>query len=482
MQYLRNLALLIPIVLLGQCHQKPEFSSTQRVLNGQKLLINGQVKGVKQQPAPLTVQVLRSNAQHSLNPSHRGAMGDTIPLKKASFLKIIHQGELRYAFARPGDSLHLSFREGMFKRSLQVSGNRSKANRYLMAKQRMADTIAPQTRKEKQQIYALDPDDFTERLDSMKDTYLDFYQQFFGQQRPSEVFDQLEQANIRYHFYRQKLLYPGNYRKIRTGRYPDLSEDFKAYKEAVTFDKSRLFAVPAYQAFVRTTVNRRASKQIASESDIARTVVLKRVVDSVMTNDTLKARVLSRFLLQAIKTDGPSSVQGVLAYYRQLPYSEAMMKRLDRSLGKWEDISAREPAPHFAYPSLEGDTVSLASLKGSYVYIDAWATWCGPCIRQIPYLKTLQQAYDPSDVRFVSISLDKSRKKDKWRKFVNKRDLGGIQLFANGEGFNSSFARSYVVNSIPRFILIGPGGKIIDPVAQRPSGNIQVRLDTLIDR
>lgn len=479
MKYLKNLFLLIPIVLLGQCDQKPEFSNTESVLKGQQLLLDGQVKGLKQQPATLTLQVLRSNAQHILKPGPDNEIGDTIPLKRASYLKIIHGDDFRYAFAKPGDSLHLSFRVGHLKRSLQVSGNRYKANRYLIAKQRMSDTIAPQTRQEKQQMYTLNPEAFVKRLDSIKERYMTFYQEFFGKQRPSKIFHQLEKAQIRYHFYRQKLLYPENYRKLRTGRYPDLPEGFKGYKKAVTFDKSRLFAVPSYQAYVRTIVNKRASKQISSEANIARSVVLKRVVDSVISNDTLKARVLSRFLLQTIKTSGPSSVQGVLAYYRQLPHSDAMMNRLDRYLAKWEQISAGEPAIGFAYPSLEGDTVSLASLRGTYVYINAWATWCGPCIRQIPYMKTLQQAYDPDDVQFVSISLDQGRKQNKWQSFVKKRELGGIQLFANGKGFNSSFAQSYVVNSIPRYILIGPSGKIIDPIAQPPS-NIQVRLDSLL--
>ncbi len=464
---------------LTQCETSSEYQKVKPVINGKKVILTGTIEG-KPNADPVSIQVLRSNSQHVLKPNQKGHFTDTIPLAKPSYIQIVNKGQSAYGFLKPGDSLNLSFQNNELVNTLNFSGNSPRPSNYLVAKQLFADTIGPQNRREQRQKYTQKPSAFAKLLDSLKNQYKSFYQSYFKDQLPSKAFHNLEQANLNYKFYRQKQQYPNNHRRLTTGRYPDLPAGFKDYKDEIFMKSSRLFAVPAYQQYLRYIVNNKAQQRIEENQDKARTVIVRNVVEATIPNDTLKARVLGRFLLQSLKTNGPASVQGILAYYRQLPHSQGMMNQIDKYLSRWKRIAEGQPAPGFAYPTIGGDTVSLADLKGSYVYIDVWATWCKPCIQQIPYLKTLQQAYKPKDVRFVSISLDQTRKQNKWRRFVKKRDLGGIQLFANGEGFNSSFAQSYVVNSIPRFILIGPEEKIIDPMAQRPSGNIQVRLDSLL--
>lgn len=107
-------------------------------------------------------------------------------------------------------------------------------------------------------------------------------------------------------------------------------------------------------------------------------------------------------------------------------------------------------------------------MKGKYVYIDVWATWCVPCLKQIPYLKALEAEFHDKNIAFVSISVDKERAKSTWKKMLESKELTGIQLFADNS-FESEFMNAFAVNSIPRFILIDPEGKIIDPRAPRPS-------------
>ena len=133
------------------------------------------------------------------------------------------------------------------------------------------------------------------------------------------------------------------------------------------------------------------------------------------------------------------------------------------------------PSPAFTdYVAYKGGTKSLASFKGKYVYIDVWATWCGPCIQQIPYLKKLEDSYKNKNIEFVSISTDESRRnggsweaaEKKWRDFVKAKQMGGIQLWS---GKDFSFQKAYKINGIPRFILVDPKGNIVDANAPRPS-------------
>ena len=110
----------------------------------------------------------------------------------------------------------------------------------------------------------------------------------------------------------------------------------------------------------------------------------------------------------------------------------------------------------------------MSDFRGKYVYIDVWATWCSPCIKQVPYLKALEEDYRDKNIVFVSISVDKEAVKSTWKQMVADEELEGVQLFSDNS-FDSEFMDAYAVNSIPRFILIDPDGKIVDQEAPRPS-------------
>ncbi|GGF00903.1 TlpA family protein disulfide reductase [Flavobacterium limi] len=139
-----------------------------------------------------------------------------------------------------------------------------------------------------------------------------------------------------------------------------------------------------------------------------------------------------------------------------------------------------KPSPEFDYENYKGGKTKLSDLKGKYVYIDLWATWCGPCRAEIPFLQKIEEKYHGKNIEFVSISIDKAKDNEKWKKFVSDKKLGGIQLFADKD-WESEFVTSYGVTGIPRFILIDPKGNILNPDADRPSSpELQTQLDALL--
>ncbi len=138
-------------------------------------------------------------------------------------------------------------------------------------------------------------------------------------------------------------------------------------------------------------------------------------------------------------------------------------------------------APDFDYENYNSGKTTLESMKGKYVYIDVWATWCGPCRGEIPFLKTIEEKYKNKNIEFVSISVDEDKNHDKWKSFVTDKQLGGIQLFAD-KNWGSDFIRAFNINSIPRFILIDPKGIVIDADASRPSSpSLVTQLDKLLN-
>jgi len=155
--------------------------------------------------------------------------------------------------------------------------------------------------------------------------------------------------------------------------------------------------------------------------------------------------------------------------------TDQMVNYFNKMYSKNKAFAKGSPSPEFKnYMDFKGGEKSLDSFKGKYIYIDVWATWCGPCIQQIPFLSSLEKEYHRKNIAFVSISTDESRRsggswdaaENKWRKFVKDKQLTGTQLWA---GQDYDFQKAYQINSIPRFILIDPKGNIVNANAPRPS-------------
>ncbi len=110
-----------------------------------------------------------------------------------------------------------------------------------------------------------------------------------------------------------------------------------------------------------------------------------------------------------------------------------------------------------------GQTFDFASLKGRYVYIDLWASWCVPCIKEIPALRKLEAACKDLPVAFVSISIDQSR--EAWLKRKRSLGLTGLQLHdATGR-----LAEALNVSGIPHFLVYDKQGRLLVYDAPRPS-------------
>lgn len=146
-----------------------------------------------------------------------------------------------------------------------------------------------------------------------------------------------------------------------------------------------------------------------------------------------------------------------------------------------KELPKGAPSPIFKnYENFKGGTTSLIDLKGKYVYIDVWATWCGPCRQEIPFLQEIEKDFHGKNIAFVSISIDREKDHHKWKKMVESKNLGGIQLFADND-WKSKFITDYKINGIPRFILIDPDGNIVSADAPRPSSpELKKTLEELI--
>lgn len=165
---------------------------------------------------------------------------------------------------------------------------------------------------------------------------------------------------------------------------------------------------------------------------------------------------------------GLDGADKMIAEYESRVNNSYLRESLTATIEPWLNIRKGMAAPDFAGMTRDGKKVNISELKGKSVYVDVWATWCGPCIREIPSLKKLEKDLHDTNVEFVSISIDQEKDKQKWLDFIKKEALGGTQLMAEGD-WKSTVTQEYNIQGIPRFLLIDAEGKIVSANAPRPS-------------
>jgi peroxiredoxin len=115
-------------------------------------------------------------------------------------------------------------------------------------------------------------------------------------------------------------------------------------------------------------------------------------------------------------------------------------------------------APDFTLPNREGKAVSLSSYKGKYVLVDFWASWCGPCRGENPYVVAAYQKYKSKNFTVLGVSLDEN--KDDWLEAIKKDKLEWDHI-SDLKGWSSLVVPMYGFDGIPYNVLLDPTGKII---------------------
>lgn len=137
--------------------------------------------------------------------------------------------------------------------------------------------------------------------------------------------------------------------------------------------------------------------------------------------------------------------------------SDHTIQRAKSAIFEMDNLNVGQPAPVFDGTDNDGNAISLASLRGKVVLLDFWATWCGPCIGELPHLRRVNEKYAGDRFTILSISLDEDC--DAARKMIAEKNMAW-QHVCEGEWSGSKIAQLYNVMGIPSTWLIAPDGKI----------------------
>jgi len=182
----------------------------------------------------------------------------------------------------------------------------------------------------------------------------------------------------------------------------------------------------------------------------------------------------------------PSTIRNTFGSLNITPnaekYAALIKEKCGERMAKKDEEVAKRKADNtnwFKAVTPKGDTLSLADLKGKVVYLDFWASWCGPCRKEFPNSRILHEKFSEKQkkqVVFLYISIDEMEKN--WRKAMIDMNLeNGTNIHSVG-GWNSNAAKFFKLQSIPKYMLMNKKGEIVDSDAKRP-GDPEIFNDIL---
>lgn len=372
-------------------------------------------------------------------------------------------------FLKDGYDLTLSIDANNFYKSTKYTGNGSEINNYIVAR----GTLMSKLIGDSKTFFLVPIDDFLAKIEKNKKAGEALLESsgLTGEDKD------LQQKIIEYNY----LLTRNNYDKFNhyhTKKHPKLPVDYyNPIKEMNMDDEEAYNNIQNYRALITDSWRlhlKEAQSKNPNLSVISHVETQIKGIKSSKIKDLIVSMLFKQMTLKNknYETDYPK-IMGLLS-------DEKMKEKLTK---KYESVNYTKPemtAPSFNYENYKGGTTSLKDLKGKLVYVEVWATWCGPCIKEMPALTQLIKDFKGQDIEFVSISIDSKNDYEKWRKMVPKKNVGGMQLYAD-KGLKSDFMKAFSVGLIPRSILLDKEGKIITSKAPRPSAeNTKSYIENLL--
>lgn len=277
-------------------------------------------------------------------------------------------------------------------------------------------------------------------------------------------FNQLEKKRVHYLVYSLFPKYPSYHAYYAQDKdYQPSEAYFERLKSAIP-EEEALIWMSEYQNALTGLVEVMAAKGMADYDALQLT---KNQLDYV--NENIKSPVLADYLVdniasQYVGRSGVDHLDEIAPIYQAKVTTPGKKAAFEELCAKWQKFAKGQPSPDFKYLDINDKEVGLADLAGKYVLIDVWATWCGPCLDELPALKELEHKFKDKNIHFVSISCDQD--KAVWQKKVNDDKLEGIQLHSGGD---QEFMNAYMISGIPRFILLDREGNILAADMTRPS-------------
>ncbi|SDX28079.1 Thiol-disulfide isomerase or thioredoxin [Lutibacter oricola] len=444
---MKKIAFLIALITVVSC--KKEVPVDYAIVSGKITNKTGD---------NLTVTSKDRSFKQVINVNKDGTFKDTLRVEPNVY--ILSQGRNGLElFIENKNNIEVSFDVKNMDSTLVVSGVGSETSNYLLAKnKKIKELVGKGT-----EIYTKDENAYKATRLEIKNSVESVLNKATG---ISEAFKAKELNSINYDYISKLNIYERYHEHYAKKKGFKVSKDFLADVEQVTdFNNEEDFK---FSQSYKDIVNRhyRIESEKLVKDDLGEDLAFLKAV-SKATNPVIKNQLLFDDAKYGITYT--ENLEDYYKFFMDNSSNKKQKEEITKSYNKLKTVAKGQPSPNFVgYENYNGGTSSLEDFKGKYVYVDVWATWCGPCKREIPALKELEKKYHGKNIEFVSISVDKAKDHDVWKKMIKEKEMKGVQLFADKD-WSSEFVKGYLIKGIPRFILIDTEGNIINANAKRPS-------------
>lgn len=316
-------------------------------------------------------------------------------------------------------------------------------------------------------LFTLSKEEFLNTIDSLNTLTSTLIESI---ENTDKIFTSLEKARVNYLFASWKYNYPEYNARILGEEFTAIEDDYK-FIEEVDFANIKHFSISEYTSLIENHINRLYYAEVSKDqhkgkSVFEQTLMRFDMIDSIVPNQTMQDFFKFNSTSEAVKWSSLEVAKNVAEHFIANAQTADYRQLVEKALAKRMLLAPGQPAPGFTLTSIDGKEYSLSDFRGQLVYLDFWASWCGPCRREIPHLKKLKEAYKGKPIAIIAISIDDDMAA--WEKMVKDQELGGYQLHAE-KAWLSDAAQQYQVYGVPTFVLIDGEGKIIEYPATRPS-------------
>lgn len=434
----KTFLMLTALASVVACNQKPDYA-----------ILSGKVTN----PADAKLFLLYNNKmQKEIVLNQDGTFLDTIQgVTGKNFYLLSAQRRTIPLFLQEGTNLVIEYQDDIT--NSKVSGVDAEKTQYLLERNKSIDEAI------NLELFTKSPNDFKKGLKEILDAGVKKAEPY----KFDQAFLQNQQKWADSYFILLSKQYPQYYKMAtKSEQEVELPEDFYAESKNMDFDVANDYEnIETY----RQLVNAHFFEMITDPSNQEQINQLFSELKA-LKSDNIRDEI-SKSLVSLISVQNPNN-QLIVDFINENVSDVEVKQEANTTFENVKKIMKGQPSPTFTYENYNGGKTSLEDLKGKVVYVDVWATWCRPCLMELPSLKELEKEFHGKNIEFVSISVDDAKDKEKWRALVERENLKGVQLFSDNS-WDSQFVRDYMINGIPRFIIIDKEGNIIDADATRPS-------------
>ena len=399
------------------------------------------------------VVVVCHNDIRTLKLDEQGRASYVLEDEDAAYFRLYYGRESMLIYAERGDDAAIEFKGGDMLRSYSFDGDKEEAVKYLNSVK----------------LIPLPDEDYALEFEQYRDKLAKNEKDAMRLLRARDLsaagnFAAVEEQRIKYAYGAALIMHPVGH-MIMSGNmgYVPNHSYYDVIAEYVVEDPS-LIAIDEYRMFVAEAMHLLDEDNRGLTEIYPKTVAQLKYAADNLKDEKVRESVIHHIATSYVDNFGVKDIEEMENLYYTYVKDEKLTGSYQAKCERWDLSRPGRMSPGMRATDVDGKEYTLADFRGKYVYIDMWATWCGPCKREMPYLKALEDEFKDAEIVFLGLSVDKD--KAAWEEMVRTGDLTGVQLYL---GTGSSFQEAYRVEGIPRFILLDKSGRIISNDMSRPS-------------